>query len=129
MSHPRTVAGLLGLLAVLLLAACSSTAGGGGSRLLHYQRVWPNGNVEQQTIYRDGKAEMKHGDVLERLTLDSADVKRLEDALAGPIPTGSPDDSPVRTLTLADGTVIAAPRPDPGTVTELLERLLDTHSL
>lgn len=129
----RLVAGLvLVLIAVLALAACSSGSGGGsggGSKLLHYQRVWPDGTTEQQTIYADGRIEMKHGDFLERLTLSTDDLARVKDALAKPIPTGSPEDSPKRTLELADGTVIAAPRPDDGTVTKMLEQLLDTHSL
>lgn len=128
----RLVAGLLVVLALLVLAGCASNSGGGGAgggKLLHYARVWPDGTTEQQTIYVDGRLEMKHGEVLERLTLDPADLSRIKDALAQPIPTGSPDDSPKRTLELADGTVIEAPTPVPGSVTELLETLLDTHSL
>jgi hypothetical protein len=72
---------------------------------------------------------MKHGDVLERLTLTAEDLATVEAALEEPIPTGSPDDSPRRTMELADGTVIEAPRPEPGTATELLENLMNTHSL
>lgn len=126
----RTAAGaLLALVALLLFAACSANPTGGGSKLLHYQRVWPDGTTEQQTIYTDGRIEMKHGDFLERVTLSTVDLTTVQDALKQPIPTGSPDDSPKRTLELADGTVIQAPKPDPGTVTQLLERLLDTHSI
>jgi hypothetical protein len=120
------------VLALLVLAGCASNSGGGGAggaKLLHYARVWPDGNTEQQTIYTDGRIEMKHGEVLERLTIPSSDLARIQDALAQPIPTGSPDDSPKRTLELADGTVIEAPKPVPGSVTELLEQLLNTHSL
>ena len=72
---------------------------------------------------------MKHGEFLERLTLSAADLAKVQAALKEPIPTGSPDDSPRRTLEMANGVVIEAPKPDPGTVTELLERLLDTHSI
>ena len=119
--------------ALLVLAGCAANSGGGGgaggAKLLHYARVWPDGNTEQQTIYTDGRIEMKHGEVLERLTIPSSDLARIQDALAQPIPTGSPDDSPKRTLELADGTVIEAPKPVPGSVTELLEQLLNTHSL
>lgn len=143
MSAPRTgthqrralrpvVVGLLLVLVALALAGCASGSGGGsggGAKLLHYQRVWPDGNTEQQTIYTDGRIEMKHGETLERLTLSAADLARVADALKQPIPTGSPDDSPKRTLELADGSVIEAPRPEPGTVTELLENLLNTHTL
>jgi hypothetical protein len=127
------VVGLILLLALLVLAGCASSTGGGGgaggAKLLHYARVWPDGDTEQQTIYSDGRIEMKHGEVLERLTLAPADLARIQDALKQPIPTGSPDDSPKRTLELADGTVIEAPKPVPGSVTELLETLLNTHTL
>ena len=130
LSRPGALRALLvGLALAFLLMGCSTSGGGDGTRVLSYQRVWPDGKVEQQTIWSNGRIEMKHGDMLERVTIPSTDVTRIQDALKQPIPTGSPDDSPKRTLTLADGTVITAPRPDPGTVTELLERLLDTHSL
>lgn len=139
MSAPRTNAAprhalvrtlLVALAGVLLLAACASSGGSTtAAKLLHYQRVWPDGRIEQQTIYADGRIEMKHGDTLERLTIDASDVARLQDALKADIPTGSPDDSPKRTLTLADGTLVEAPRPEPGTVTDLLEQLLNTHML
>ena len=120
---------LTGLALLVLLAGCSGTGGTTAAKLLHYQRVWPDGTIEQQTIYADGRIEMKHGETLERITISSSDVARIQDALTQPIPTGAPTDSPKRTLTLPDGTQIDAPRPDPGTVTELLERLLDTHSI
>jgi hypothetical protein len=120
---------VLAIIAILLVAGCSASGGGDGPRLLSYQRQWPDGKIEQETIYTNGHIEMKHGDYLERISIGASDVSRLKDALAKPIPTGSPDDSPKRTLTLPDGTVIGAPRPDPGSVTELLERLLDTHTL
>lgn len=121
---------LVALAGMLLLAACASSGGTTtAAKLLHYQRVWPDGRIEQQTIYADGRIEMKHGETLERITIPAEDVTRIQDALKADIPIGSPDDSPRRTLTLADGTVIQAPRPEPGTVTDLLERLLDSHLL
>jgi hypothetical protein len=122
----------VGVLALVVLgmsiAACSPGTGLGPT-LVHYERVWPDGRVEEQTIDTSGKVLMKHGDVLERLTLSADDVALLEAALGEPIPTGSPDDSPVRTIELADGTTIEAPRPDDGTVTLLLENLMNTHKL
>jgi hypothetical protein len=120
---------LIFVLSALLLAACSPDASGLGPTLVHYQRVWPDGRIEEQTIDTSGRILMKHGDVLERLTLSADDLATVEAALEEPIPTGSPDDSPRRTMELADGSVIEAPRPEPGSVTELLENLMNTHSL
>jgi hypothetical protein len=126
----RIVALALTAILALAMAGCASRGGAtAGVELLHYQRVWPDGRVEQQTIYTDGRVEMRHGEVLERMTIRPTDIARIQDALQAPIPTGSAEDSPERTLTLADGTVVAWPRPDPGTVTELMEELLNTHGL
>ncbi len=85
--------------------------------------------VEQLDIHSDGRVEMRHGEVLERLTLSATDLARIKDALAKPIPTGAPEDSLARSLELADGTVVTAPSPDAGTVTALLEQLLNGHML
>jgi hypothetical protein len=124
----RVLAAAGAVVAVLVLvAACSS--GSGSGQLLAYQRVWPDGMTESTTVFDDGRVQMQHGDVLERLTLSAEDLSRLRAALAQPIPTGSPSDSPRRTLTLADGTVIQAPRPDPDTLTALLDNLTSTHRL
>jgi hypothetical protein len=113
----------------LSLAACSSDASGLGPTLVRYERVWPDGRVEEQTIDTSGKVLMKHGDVLERITLSADDLATIEAALEAPIPTGTPEDSPQRTIELADGATVEAPRPDEGTVTELLESLMNTHQL
>jgi hypothetical protein len=120
-------------LGALAVGAC--TGGGGaqptldpGRQLLAYERAHEGGHVESMTLTADGKVQMRHGEHLERFTIDAAAVGRIVEALAKPIPTDAPDALPRRTLSLPDRT-IAAPRPEPGTVTELLERLLDTHRL
>jgi hypothetical protein len=113
---------------MLIVVACGGTATS-GSMLASYERVWPDGLAEDIAVWSDGKVDMHHGEYLERILISSRDVTRLQDALAAPIPIGSPDDSPRRTLTTADGEIIANPRPDDGTITELLDRLLSTHSL
>jgi hypothetical protein len=125
---PRIVAAIGSVVVLLLVAACSS-GGGSSGQLLAYQRVWPDGMTERTIVFEDGRVQMEHGDVLERLTLTAADLDRLREALARPIPTGSPSDSPKRTLTLGDGRVIEAPRPDPDTITALLDNLTSTHRL
>jgi hypothetical protein len=99
-----------------------------GEVLVSYQRAWPDGYVERQTIWADGRIEMHHGERVERFSIRQVDLERVTSALEEAIPTGSPVDSPVRVLTLPDGTIVMAPRPEPGTVTELLDRLIETHS-
>jgi hypothetical protein len=125
----RSVA--IGLLVLLLVAACVGACAGsepGGEVLVTYQRTWPDGYVDRETIWADGRIEMHHGEHLERFRLTDVDMQRLRAALEQPIPTGSPGDSPVRLLTLADGRDVAAPRPDAGTITELLDRVMERHA-
>jgi hypothetical protein len=112
-----------------VLVACGSTAGEDEPGwLVRYERVWPDGYTERETVWPDGRVLMRHGEHLERLRLEDADVERLRVALEGDLPAGSPDDSPRRTVTL-EGREPQPSRPEPGSATELLERLLDRHTL
>ena len=120
---------ILILVSLLVIVAACGGAHASGNEIASYQRTWPDGLTESITVWSNGYVEMHHAQYLERISISSEDVERLEDTLTRPIPTGSPTDAPKRTLTLADGTVIARPRPDPETLTELLDRLLSTHSL
>ena len=133
----RAIAILLAsLLTLAVLAGCAGGSGGGGTPsaapaafLVRYDRVWADGLTEQTVIAEDGKVLMRHGEHLERLVLDAADVERIRAAMAADVPAGDPGGSPDRTVTYGDGTVIAHATPDAGSVTELLERFMDTHSL
>lgn len=128
---------LLALLLVLagLLAAC----GGGGAPaptgsaatgpVVGYVRTWPDGLREELTIDPDGRMLMKHGEHLERLVLEPAQLERVEAALAAGVVAGDPEASPERVVTLADGTVVTDADPAPGSAVELLDQLIDTHSL
>lgn len=128
---------LLALLALVLLAGCGGGSGGGGDptaapatgALVTYTRDWPDGYREEMTIAADGKMLMRHGEYLERLVLPEADLAAVRDALAAEIPAGDASLSPDRTIVLADGTTIVHAQPDAGTLTELLDRLMDTHKL
>jgi hypothetical protein len=126
--RPLSVAAAVLLLSIVAVLASACDPSPAGAVLVSYERAWPDGFVESQTIWADGRIEMRHGDRLERFTITPQDVDRVRVALGKTIPTGTPDDSPRRTLTLPDGTVLNAPRPDPGTATELLERLLERHT-
>ena len=97
--------------------------------LVRYERDWPDGYHEELVLADDGRVTMKHGDVLERLTLTSGQVDQMRAALGAGLPMGDLGDSLVRTVVLANGTSHSPVRPDPGSSVALLELLLTTHSL
>jgi hypothetical protein len=116
---------------VLALVALLSVACGGSqaSTLVTYQRAWPDGFNEELTLLDDGRITMHHGDTLERMTISADDVRRIRDGIAAGVPDGASEDGLVRSLILANGTSHSPVRVVPGTVTQLLEQLLTTHSL
>jgi hypothetical protein len=123
--HSRIPLLLIGLL--VLLVGCSS--GGSSATVVRYERDWPDGYHEELVLTDDGRVTMKHGDVLERLTLTAAQVDQVRAALASNLPMGDLGDALVRTVVLANGTSHSPVRPDPGSSVALLELLLTTHSL
>lgn len=125
-SRPRVVPLLLlGLL--LLVVGCSPS--GSSATLVRYERDSPDGYHEEFTVTDDGHVTMKHGGMLERLTLTTAQVQQVRDALAAGLPEGDQGDSLVRTVVLANGTSHTPVKPEPGSSVELLELLMTTHSL
>ena len=111
----------------MVLAACGG--GGAAKTLVTYQRDWPDGFHEEFTITDDGHVTMHHGNVLERLTISAADVQRIRDGLAAGLTDGDQGDTLVRTVVLANGTTHKPVKVEPGSVVELLELLMTTHSL
>lgn len=116
---------LVALLALFLVACGGSQA----QTVVTYQRAWPDGFHEELTLLDDGRVTMRHGDALERLTIGASDVQRIRDALSAGVPDGESDDGVVRTVVMANGTVHTPVQVVSGTVTELLELLMRTHSL
>jgi len=114
------------LVAGTVLAACGSSA---AKTVVTYDRDWPDGYHEELTLTDDGRVTMHHGDTLERLTISAADVQRIRDGLAAGITEGDQGDTLVRTIVLANGTTHSPVKVVPGSVVELLELLLTTHSL
>jgi hypothetical protein len=94
-----------------------------------YDRDWPDGYHEELTLQDDGHITMHHGNTVERLTIGAADVQRIRDGLAAGITEGDQGDTLVRSIVLANGTIHSPVKVVPGSVVELLERLLTTHSL
>lgn len=120
---------LLGLLAVVLLLTLAGCGGSQAPTLVTYQREWPDGFHEELTLQGDGKLTMRHGDTLERLTLTADQVQQVRDALGAGLAMGDQGDSLVRTVILPDGSVHTPVRPEAGSVVEMLEVLLTTHTL
>lgn len=114
------------LLLLLLVVACGGAA---SATLVTYERDWPDGYHEELSITDDGHVTMHHGDVLERLTLTTAQVQRVKDVLAAGVPKGDKGDSLVRTVVLANGTSVTPVDPVAGSSVELLELLMTTHSM
>lgn len=123
----RTIAILLlALLVTLLVAACGS---GPAATLVTYQRDWPDGYHEELTVTDDGRVTMRHGQSLERLTLATDQLGALRDALGTGLPAGDQGDSLVRTVVLGNGTTHSPVRVEAGSVIEMLEILMTTHTL
>ena len=118
---------MLLLLLLFVLVSCSS--GAASPMVVRYERAWPDGYHEELTITEDGHVTMKHGDVLERLTLTPAQVQEVSDAIKVGVPQGDQGDSLVRTVVLANGTSVSPVQPVAGSSVELLELLMTTHSL
>lgn len=121
---------LLVVAALVLIGAVLAGCGGGNAKtLVTYQRDWPDGYHEEFTLTEDGHLAMRHGDVLEHITISAADVQRIRDGLAAGLTEGDQGDTLVRTVILANGTTHTPMRVEPGSVVELLELLMTTHSL
>ena len=116
---------LLGLL--LLLVGCSSVAS--GATVVRYERDWPDGYHEELTITDDGHVTMKHGDVLERLTLTSAQVQKIRDRSLQGCPRVTRATAWSGRWCSPNGTSVTPVKPVAGSAVELLELLMTTHSL
>ena len=115
------------LAALLFLVGCSGS--GSSATVVRYERDWPDGYHEELTITEDGHVTMKHGDVLERLTLTVAQIQQIHDAITAGIPQGDQGDSLVRTVVLPNGTTVSPVKPVAGSAVDMLELLMTTHSM
>jgi hypothetical protein len=123
----RSLAGALA--AVLLVLVVMGCGGGQAATLVTYQRDWPDGFHEEVTVLDDGKVMMRHGDMLERLTLTTDQVQALRDSLEAGLPLGEQGDTLVRTVILGDSSVHSPVAVEPGSSVEMLEILMTTHAL
>jgi hypothetical protein len=84
---------------------------------------------EQAVVYSDGRAVMTHGEFTERVTLPADQMAELAAAAALEIPAGTNSDDPIIGVTIGSGTPLRPAGLTKDALPELLNRLLDSHTL
>jgi len=120
---------LLSLVAATSLAACSSAAEPTGTPAYTVTRSWSNGMEEKASVFADGRVIMEHGDHTERVTLPADQMAELAAAAALEIPAGTNSDDPIIGVIIGNGTPIRPAGLTKDALPELLNRLLDSHTL
>ena len=118
-----------GIAALVLAAACTATPEPAGSPLYAATRSWSNGIEERVEVFSDGKTIMTHGDYEERVTLPGDQMSELAAAAALPVDAGSTSDDPILGVTIGSGAEVRPAALTPGSIAELLDKLLDSHTL
>ena len=121
------------LLLVALVAvgagACSTASEPTGTPAYTITRSWSNGMEEQGLVYADGRIVMTHGEHTERVTIPADQMAELAAAAAQEIPAGANSDDPIVGVAIGDAAPIRPAGLTEGSLPELLNRLLDSHTL
>ena len=125
----RIVVLLLTLIAVASLAACSAATEPTGTPAYTVTRSWSNGMEEKAVIYADGRSVMTHGEYTERITLPADQMAALAAAAALEIPAGANSDDPIIGVSIGDAAPVRPAGLTTDSLPELLNRLLDSHTL
>ena len=120
---------LMTLIAVASLAACSTAAEPTGTPAYTVTRSWSNGMEEKALVYADGRTVMTHGEYSEKVTLPADQMAALAAAAALEIPAGANSDDPIISITIGAGAPIRPVGLTKDSLPELLNRLLDSHTL
>ena len=120
---------LAGLAALLLAGACTSEPAPSASLLYTATRSWSNGMEERVEVYADGRTIMTHGDFEERITVPSDQMTELAAAATTPADAGSNSDDPILGVVVGSTAEVRPAALTPGSIAELLNRLLDRHTL
>ena len=120
---------LLTLVAVASLGACSTAAEPTGTPAYTVTRTWSNGMEEKAVVYADGRTIMTHGEYSEKVTLPADQMAALVAAAALEIPAGANSDDPIISITIGAGAPIRPAGLTKDSLPELLNRLLDSHTL
>jgi len=84
---------------------------------------------ERVQVFADGKLIMNHGDHEERVVLPPDQLAELATAAAVPIAPGSNSDDPIIGVTIGGSAEVRPAALTPGSIAELLNTLLDSHTL
>ena len=125
----RIVVLLLTLVAVASLAACSTATEPTGTPAYTITRSWSNGMEEKAVIYADGRTIMTHVEYSEKVTLPADQMAALAAAATLEIPAGANSDDPIIGVTIGDAAPIRPAGLTKDSLPELLNRLLDSHTL
>lgn len=121
------------LLLVALVAvgagACSTASEPTGTPAYTITRSWSNGMEEQGLVYADGRIVMTHGEYTERVTIPADQMAELAAAAAQEISAGANSDDPIVGVAIGDAAPIRPAGLTEGSLPELLNRLLDSHTL
>ncbi|MSQ39484.1 MAG: hypothetical protein EXR56_01130 [Chloroflexi bacterium] len=125
----RLTALLLTLVAATSLGACSTATEPTGTPAYTVTRSWSNGMEEQAVVYADGRTIMTHEEHSERVILPADQMAALAAAAALEIPAGANSDDPIIGVTIGAGAPIRPAGLTKDSLPELLNRLLDSHTL
>ena len=120
---------LLAIVAAASLGACSTAAEPTGTPAYTVTRSWSNGMEEKAVVYPDGRTIMTHGEYSERVTLPADQMAALANAAALEIPAGSNSDDPIIGVSVGDAAPIRPAGLTKDSLPELLNRLLDSHTI
>ena len=125
----RFTALLVAIAVATSLGACSSAAEPSGTPAYTVTRSWSNGYEESAVVYADGRTIMTHGEYSEKFTLPADQMAALVAAAALEIPAGANSDDPIIGVAIGAGAPIRPAGLTKESLPELLNRLLDSHTL
>jgi len=125
----RIAALLLALMTAASLGACGAAAEPTGTPAYTVTRSWSNGMEEKALVYADGRTVMTHGEYSEKVTLPADQMAALAAAAALEIPAGANSDDPILGVAIGAGAPIRPAGLTKDSLPELLNRLLDSHTL
>jgi hypothetical protein len=120
---------LLTIIAATSLGACSAATEPTGTPAYTVTRSWSNGMEEKAVVYADGRTIMTHGEYTERIALPADQMAVLAAAAALEIPAGANSDDPILGVTVGDSAPVRPAGLTTDSLPELLNRLLDSHTL